>query len=67
MSVLYLLIPIGILFLIIAIAFFFWAIKQGQYDDLESQALKVVIEDHLQEKNIQSDTESAPADQNNDQ
>ena len=46
MSVLYLLIPIGIIFLLLAVLFFFWAIKNGQYDDMESQALKIVIEDH---------------------
>ena len=45
MSVLYLLIPIAIVFLIIAVAFFFWAIKHGQYDDMESQALKIVMDD----------------------
>ena len=46
MSVLYLLIPIGIIFLLLEVLFFFWAIKNGQYDDMESQALKIVIEDH---------------------
>ncbi len=29
-----------------AVAFFFWAIKRGQYDDMQSQALRVVIDDH---------------------
>jgi len=48
MSILYLLIPIAIIFLILAVLFFFWTIKNGQYDDLESQALKIVIEDKIQ-------------------
>ncbi len=66
MSVLYLLIPIGIIFLLIAVLFFFWAIKNGQYDDMESQALKIVIEDH-QTKPEKSDEENdnESTDQNN--
>ncbi len=70
MSVLYLLIPIGIIFLLLAVLFFFWAIKNGQYDDMESQALKIVIEDHQSkpeksndENDIENDNEST--DQNN--
>ncbi len=62
MSVLYLLIPIGIIFLLLAVLFFFWAIKNGQFDDMESQALKIVIEDH-QSKSEKSDDENT--DQNN--
>ncbi|MCP4411533.1 MAG: cbb3-type cytochrome oxidase assembly protein CcoS [Gammaproteobacteria bacterium] len=66
MSVLYLLIPIGIIFLLLAVLFFFWAIKNGQYDDMESQALKIVIEDH-QTKPEKSDEENdnESTDQNN--
>ena len=53
MSVLYLLIPIAIIFLIIAVAFFFWAIGNSQYDDMDSPALKVVMDDHqLNKKNF---------------
>jgi cbb3-type cytochrome oxidase maturation protein len=50
LSVLYLLLPIAILFLIIAVAFFFWAIGHNQFDDMESPALKIVIDDHQQNK-----------------
>lgn len=52
MSVLYLLLPIAIFFLIIAIAFFFWAIRNDQFDDMESPALKIVIDDHQQKKKV---------------
>ena len=50
MSILYLLLPIALVFLVLAVIIFFWAIKNGQYDDMQSQAMKVVIEDHLQKK-----------------
>ena len=48
MDILFLLIPIAICFLIIALAVFFWAIRDGQYDDMESQGLKVIIDDRQQ-------------------
>ncbi len=55
MSILYLLLPIAIIFLIIAVAVFFWAIRNGQFDDMKSQAMKIVIEDHLQHKQDKND------------
>ena len=69
MSVLYLLIPIAIVFLIIAVAFFFWAIKHGQYDDMESQALKIVMDDSISTadnstKNSTDDSTSDKEDKN---
>ena len=51
MSILYLLLPIALIFLVIAVGFFFWAIRNGQYDDMESQALKIIIEDRQKQKN----------------
>ncbi len=45
MSILYLLIPLGLLLLGAAIAAFFWAVGSGQFDDLESPALSVVMDD----------------------
>ncbi|MCP4271327.1 MAG: cbb3-type cytochrome oxidase assembly protein CcoS [Gammaproteobacteria bacterium] len=66
MSVLYLLIPIGIIFLLLAVLFFFWAIKNGQYDDMESQALKIVIEDHQSKPEKSNDeNDNVSTDQNN--
>ena len=45
MSILYLLIPLGLLLLGLAIAAFFWAVGSGQFDDLESPAMSVVMDD----------------------
>lgn len=45
MSILYLLIPLGLLLLALAIAAFFWAVRAGQFDDLESPAMSVVMDD----------------------
>lgn len=45
MSILYLLIPLGLLLLGCAIAAFFWAVGSGQFDDLESPAISVIMDD----------------------
>lgn len=45
MSSLYLLIPLSLIFLAIAVAIFFWAVKSGQYDDLDSEAERMLFED----------------------
>ena len=45
MDILYILIPIAILLVIAMVAGFLWAVKSGQFDDLEGPALKVVADD----------------------
>lgn len=45
MNILYLLIPIGLIFLAGAIWLLFWAIRSGQYDDLEGPAFRVLMDD----------------------
>ena len=45
MNILYLLIPLGLLLLGGAIAAFFWAVRSGQFDDLESPAMRIVMDD----------------------
>ena len=45
MTILYLLIPLGLLLLGIAVAAFFWATRSGQFDDLETPAWSVVLDD----------------------
>jgi cbb3-type cytochrome oxidase maturation protein len=45
LSILYLLIPLGLLLLALAIAAFFWAVRSGQFDDLETPAMSVVMDD----------------------
>jgi len=42
---LYLLIPIALLFCIIAIKLLLWAINSGQYDDLDKEAWRILADD----------------------
>ncbi|ABI57218.1 cbb3-type cytochrome oxidase assembly protein CcoS [Alkalilimnicola ehrlichii MLHE-1] len=45
MSVIFFSIPVGIIFLLIAIWAFFWAVDSGQYDDLDSPAYQPLLDD----------------------
>ena len=45
MSILYVLIPLAVMLLAIAIWALLWAIKNGQFDDLESHGWSVVLDD----------------------
>lgn len=45
MEILYLLIPIAVIVLGVAIWAFLWAIKSGQYEDLEGPAYRILMDD----------------------
>ncbi|MDH5408538.1 MAG: cbb3-type cytochrome oxidase assembly protein CcoS [Gammaproteobacteria bacterium] len=45
MEILYLLIPLGVLILGVAIWAFLWAVKSGQFDDLEGPAHRILMDD----------------------
>lgn len=53
MNILYLLIPLGLILVGLAVAAFFWAVRAGQFDDLETPAMSVIMDD-----------DSAPASEN---
>lgn len=45
MEIIYILIPLGLVLLALAVAAFFWAVRSGQFDDMESPAWRVVLDD----------------------
>jgi cbb3-type cytochrome oxidase maturation protein len=45
MSILYLLIPLGVILLGIAVYAFVWAVRSGQFDDLEGPAHRILMDD----------------------
>lgn len=45
MSSLFILIPVAFVFVIVAIKLFFWAVKSGQYDDLDTEARRILFDD----------------------
>jgi cbb3-type cytochrome oxidase maturation protein len=50
MSVLYIALPAAILLGAAGLMGCLYCIRSGQYDDLESSALRILIEDHAEEK-----------------
>lgn len=45
MSVVYLLIPLGLGLLALAITAWFWAVRSGQFDDLDSPGVQILLDD----------------------
>ena len=45
MSILYVLIPLALLVLGAAVWAFFWAVGSGQFDDMDTPAISVVMDD----------------------
>jgi cbb3-type cytochrome oxidase maturation protein len=45
MSILYLLIPLSLGLVALAVWAFFWAVNNGQYDDLDSPAWRILTDD----------------------
>ncbi len=57
MSIIYVLIPISLLFAVLAVCFFFWGVRGGQFDDLESPAKEIIFQDEsLKKEEIKKDT-----------
>lgn len=44
-EVIYLLVPLSLLFLVAGIRVFFWAVKHRQFDDLEGPAHRILMDD----------------------
>ncbi|WP_414830826.1 cbb3-type cytochrome oxidase assembly protein CcoS [Alteromonas sp. H39] len=57
MSIIYVLIPVAILIVAIAIVVFFWAVKSNQFEDLDRQGYNILFDDDLppEEKKLAED------------
>ena len=45
MTILLLLVPLALMLLIVAIVAFAWAVRGGQFEDLETPALSILVDD----------------------
>ena len=45
MNILYILIPLALLILGVAVWAFFWAVGSGQFDDLDTPAMRILLDD----------------------
>ena len=59
MSVIYVLIPIAIVLVCVAIGVFFWAVKSDQFEDLERQGYNILFDDDVPE----SEKDEQPGDE----
>ena len=59
MSIIYLLIPLAIILVAVALGIFFWAVKSDQFQDLERQGYSILFDDDLpeEERNQQAKTQ----------
>ena len=66
MSILYILIPLAVVLLAIGVWALLWAIRNGQFDDLESHGWSVVLDDdqkpppQVDNENSESEDEAKP-------
>ena len=47
MNILLLLIPLSLMLLGVAIGAFAWAVRRGQFDDLDAAALDILVDDRI--------------------
>jgi cbb3-type cytochrome oxidase maturation protein len=45
MNILYILIPLALIVLGVAVWAFFWAVGSGQFDDLDTPAVRIIMDD----------------------
>lgn len=54
MSIIYVLIPLAVIIVAIAVLVFFWAVKSNQFDDLERQGYSILFDDDIQQNRAES-------------
>jgi len=59
MESLYLLIPISVVVIAIAVAIFFWAVNSGQYEDIDREGERILFEDEGKKKTAGRSPDSA--------
>ena len=55
MSIIYVLIPIAMLFVAIAVGVFFWAVKSDQYEDLDREGINILFDEDVEIKSTKED------------
>lgn len=50
MESLYLLIPIALVLVILAVGIFFWAVKSGQFEDLDTEGKRILFDNDRADK-----------------
>jgi len=56
MSIIYVLIPIAILFVLLGLAIFFWAVRTRQFEDLDKEGFSILFDEGKPEETGKTDT-----------
>ena len=61
MAIIYILIPIAIFFVCLAITVFLWAVKTNQFDDLERRGYDIFFDDDIEQpqKSVKTTTKKS--------
>lgn len=51
MDIIFVTIPVTLIFIAVAVGIFFWATRNGQYDDMEGPANRILFDDEPQDNN----------------
>lgn len=52
MSVIYILLPVAAVLAAVAVAGFIWAVRRGQFDDLDTPAVRMLHDDEIDEEQV---------------
>ena len=63
MAALYILIPVAVVLVAVAIYVFFWAVDSGQFDDLDGPAHSILFDDDEPQKPSATDAAESSEDQ----
>jgi len=66
MESLYFLIPLSIVVIAVAVAIFFWAVKSGQYDDVDREGERILFDDDDFERPASKNKETGLENKEND-
>ena len=62
MESLFFLVPVALIFIVIAVRFLFWAVNSGQYDDLDTEAHRILFDDDSAAGENREKTEATKSD-----
>jgi cbb3-type cytochrome oxidase maturation protein len=57
-DILYILIPLSVVLVAVIVTAFLWAIRSGQFDDLDGPAHRILLDDDERQESSQPDAES---------
>ncbi|NVK39455.1 MAG: cbb3-type cytochrome oxidase assembly protein CcoS [Gammaproteobacteria bacterium] len=61
MDIIFITVPVTLLFIASGVAIFFWANKGGQFDDLDSPAHRILFDDDIEQSNNADDAQEEKA------